>query len=1692
MAKADASGLKWVTLFDNMQEGSKPDGPLAKKGKKTTNLHLIENDDMGTIGAGDVNAKVSKGDDKRLSVERIYQKKTQLEHILLRPDTYIGSVESVTQSMWVMDEDGTRMVQRDISFVPGLYKIFDEIIVNAADNKVRDPEMNSIKIDIDPENNKIKIWNNGKGIPVVEHKTEKMYVPTMIFGHLLTSSNYDDSEQKVTGGRNGYGAKLCNIFSTKFIVETSSGDYRKAFKQTWTDNMTKTKDPTITESKEHDFTCVTFHPDLSKFGMTVLDRDIVALFTRRAYDVAASTRGVKVFLNGKKIPVKNFRDYMDLYLKDKTDEAGQPLKVVYEHVNPRWEVGVALSDSGFQQVSFVNSIATTKGGRHVDYVADQCVTKLLEVIKKKNKDGINIRPFQVKSHLWVFVNCLIENPTFDSQTKENMTKQAKSFGSKCQLSDKFILQVNKCGIVESVLSWMKFKAQAQLNQKCHASKHSKLKGIPKLDDANDAGTRNSERCTLILTEGDSAKSLAVAGLGVIGRDHYGVFPLRGKLLNVREATHKQIMDNAEINNIIKILGLHFKETYDTAEKLRTLRYGKLMIMTDQDQDGSHIKGLLINFVHHFWPNLLQHNFVEEFITPIVKVFKGKTELSFFSLPEFEEWKRTTDNWHTWKVKYYKGLGTSTSKEAKDYFQDMVRHRIPFRYGGLDDDASINLAFSKKKIEERKEWLTNYMEERKRRAEMGLPELYLYGKDTRQITYSEFINRELILFSNMDLVRSIPSLMDGLKPGQRKVIFTCIKRNLTQKELKVAQLAGSVAEQSAYHHGEVSLMSTIINLAQNFVGSNNLNLLQPLGQFGTRLHGGKDAASPRYIFTMLSPLARHVFNPKDDGLLRHLFDDNQRIEPEWYCPIIPMVLVNGADGIGTGWSTKIPNYDIREIIANLKRMLDGLDPLPMVPAFKNFRGSIQELGDNRYVMNGEVSILDDRTVEITELPIRCWTQNYKEEVLEPMLHGTEKTPSIISDYKEYHTDTTVKFVVKMAPEKLAQAEESGLHKVFKLQTSLSTASMVLFDHKGCIRHFHRVEEILREFFDVRLDYYHRRKHYLEGMLSAETLKLDNIARFILEKIEGTIVIENKPKREIIQMLVRRGYDSDPVKAWKETQNKEKDLAEGDDEDDNASTASGDSSGPDFNYILNLPLWSLTKERKDELLKQRDAKRCELVELQKKTPSDLWTDDLEQFLLLLDEVEQQEREEAAGEAVKPGKLGKVGKLKPKKALVDTQPSPIGRRIVPRIDSAMKVKAEKDAARKFKARVKKELKQEFDGAEGIDDDGPAKEEDGEPLSLAQRLNLNAAKPKPKQQRKPAGTGAGAGPGPGPGPGAGAGAGLGAGRARGRGRGTGSPGKAKKPGKKRKPWSDSDGSAGEISDISDSDMGDSFVAPARDRGPRRAAAGKAKYTFDDDVENEDHVSSGSDNDLQPLPPQADSSAEPPPVSSDVDSSPIKPMPKRKVDVLSDSDKDSSIASISDDDDDDDNMFKPMSKAPITKAVAKLAPKAALTQETTSKDLPPSHVAPSQAPASSKPVMTMDFTDSDDGFSLDTKTLPKEDDADDLFVPKPDSKLAAKKPTAPKPAAKRQKKDSGESKPRKPKAKRGKNSDSEGSSDFFPKKKKGPAKKKPKDSEGEDDFGGSGDMDFSAVPRRGATTGRAKAPVKYNFGDSDDDFDDF
>ena len=1241
-----------------------------------------------------------KKKEKKETIEEQYQKVTQYEHILKRPDSYIGSIEFQKERLWVYNSETEKLEFREVKYVPGLFKIFDEILVNAADNYQNDKSMKFIRVSIDRANNTIKVKNGGRGIPIEIHKKYHMYVPQLIFGNLLTSSNYNDDVKKVTGGRNGYGAKLTNIYSKTFIVETAYKESKKKYYQKFYNNMLKFDPPKIEDYDKEDFTCITFQPDLSRFGMTELDDDIVALFEKRVFDMAGITpKSVSVYLNNKKLKVKNFEDYIHMYLDASKEEDEMDPPIVYESPHERWEVGMSLSESQFQQVSFVNAISTTKGGKHVDYCVEKIIKVIMEKIAKKDKN-LNIKPQHIKQHLWIFVNCLIENPVFSSQTKETLTSKKEDFGSEFEFSDSFLKNVIKTNIVERCLRYAKTREEEKNLRKLNSGtkKSARLIGIEKLDDANWAGTKNSSKCTLILTEGDSAKSLAMAGIEVVGRDAFGCFPLRGKLLNVRECSTQKILKNQEIQYLMKILGIRVGETYTD---VKNLRYGSILIMTDQDVDGSHIKGLIINFIHTFWPSLIKLNgFMRQFITPILKASKGKEVKSFYTIPEYEKWvKSMKNNIKGWKIKYYKGLGTSSNKEAQEYFANIQRHRIDFEYRDEKDDESIDMAFNKKKAEERKNWLMNF--------DPNTPPLNL---DVTKITYNKFINRELILFSMYDNQRSIPSVCDGLKPSERKILYGCFKKNL-REEIKVAQLVGYISEHTAYKHGEQSLAGTIVAMAQNFVGSNNINLLMPNGQFGTRNKGGKDCASSRYIFTELNKVTRHLFNQNDSPLMDYIFEEGQKIEPKWYLPIIPMILVNGCEGIGTGWRSQLPCFNPHEIIKSLKSKLEGKGFTPLQPWYKGYQGEIIENKDNKghYIVTGQYHWDENnpKKVIITEIPIKKWTEDYKYFLQELMgieiisrnseentkkkgkNNGRKKSQDksnsededkqkkkkkeiVIEDLRENHTYNRVCFEVTLLDEyaKKFKQDEELFKKTFNLTSTINIKNMVLFSPEGKLKKYNSIEEILQTFYDLRLQYYHLRKDYMISLLKKEVATLSNKARFIKMVIEDELVIKKKKRAVLVNELYELKFDTQTMlnekkQKTKEELHKELELQNSvnnvdDDNSINVNEENNNSENEDeqknnkkndikpkvpikeYDYLLSMNLWSLTQEKIEELLKQKELKEKELATLEQTEVETLWDNDLDNLEEELTKYEAMEEEDRLlAQKLNKGKSGAIPK-------------------------------------------------------------------------------------------------------------------------------------------------------------------------------------------------------------------------------------------------------------------------------------------------------------------------------------------------------------------------------------------------------------------------------------------------------------------
>jgi DNA topoisomerase-2 len=1045
-----------------------------------------------------------------------YKRLSHRDHILELPDTYIGSVETHEESRWVFDSETKKMAYKKVNFNPGFYKLFDEIVVNARDALIRSQTekdklpVKHISVRIESEECQpftIVVENDGDGIPVVEHTEYKVWVPELIFGHLLTSGNYNKEEEKIVGGKNGYGAKLANIFSKSFTVESHDVKAGLKYVQTWAEHMSTCSKPSVTKHKASKGMCrITFTPDLTRF--TNLDiEDMMKVLHTRAIELAAlAGKEVKVSWNGEVIPTNTFEKFTHLFVKDEAS-------IAHEKCSDRWEIAAVLTRTLFEDedsnderhVSFVNGVNTKKGGKHVDTVTKHVLSDFCEIAKKKKVD---VKPSQLKDSVLFFVNATIVNPSFESQTKECLTTPANKFGSTFKCSPKFAETLVKMGLLDEAQAILEAR-MAKEAKKTDGAKKKTIRGIPKLEDALWAGTAKSAECTLILTEGDSAATSAISGLKVVGREAWGVFPLKGKMLNVKDISQIKFNQNEELTAIKKILGLEQGKKYTS---VKDLRYGRVMVMADQDLDGAHIKGLLMNLFHTEWPSLMKIGFICSLATPLLKATKRNEVLSFYSAPEFEIWKESEgeEGLKGWKFKYYKGLGTSTPAEAREWFEHL--HEIKYKWDDATDE-SVSLAFSKKRSDDRKKWLGTYDAKR-----MATP------APDGSLGFSRFIHDELIHFSNADNLRSLPHLMDGLKPSQRKILFGCLKRGLKQ-EIRVAQLAGYVSEHAAYHHGEASLNSTIVGMAQTFVGSNNINLLVPIGQFGSRLLGGKDSASPRYIHTHLEPIVEKIFKKEDQAILNHTEDDGLIVEPDTYLPVIPLLAINGCVGIGTGFSTDIPPHHPLSITKMLKDRLQGtvksLKGLTLQPWWFGFRGTIVATNEDTWITKGLYSFDDSkRSITITELPVGTWTKDYK-VFLDELASGDKSGlgddgKPILKSFDDLYDDDSVNFVLYFEPDYYEdiKADQNEFEKRFKLTTSWRLSNMTCFDDQMRIVKFSSIGDMVEAFFGPRLTAYEKRRQHEMARLEREALEADAKARFLKAILDGSLELRGASDEEIV--------------------------------------------------------------------------------------------------------------------------------------------------------------------------------------------------------------------------------------------------------------------------------------------------------------------------------------------------------------------------------------------------------------------------------------------------------------------------------------------------------------------------------------------------------------------------------------------------
>jgi DNA topoisomerase-2 len=1172
------------------------------KGKSNASKGKAEKDE-NDFTSGEI-VHESETDTLGMATASDYQRFTQKQHIYEVQDTYVGSDEKTPREEYLLDLEKMTAYRQVIDLPEAVDRVFLEILSNAGDNVERSYRsgINPGKIVVTMDNKRIKIRNGGRSIPIEKHPKENVYVPELIFGFLLTSSNYDKSRVRLGCGRNGYGAKLTNVFSTDFIIRVSDG--KTLYTQQWTNNMDNRSEPVLEKAKNREtFVEVEYELDFKRFKLTEYPKEAFNLFSRYVADMSLTCK-VQVEFNEVPMYYNKMADYVKLYF----DLPDTPPVYHIERTTDVKQLPViemCVIDMPFAGgcLSFANGIMTLDGGVHVDAAYKAISGSIIEHVNSKNQQAgkgaphakINIA--DIKPHIVLILSCRLPDVKFKGQTKTTLASPTPNIA----FDPRLVKTMMKWKMMDRLYATLDSK-QDHLLSKSDGRKRRNI-NIKKGKEAGEAGGPKSNQCILMVCEGDSATGYPETIIKTIknGPDFYGYFPLRGKVLNMRNAPKDQIANNAEYCEIKRRLGIREGVDYTPDEIFNQLRYGKVWILVDSDVDGTHIAGLLENMFDDRFRSLIRRQFLVIVKTPTLRLFRGKQSLKFYTIGEYEDWKKKNDI-KRWDHKYYKGLGTSTEEEIKEDCQDLKLVTIDY-----DENAQsmMDKAFNKFKSSERKKWIDEY------------DVSHLVATIPKIQTVSEFIQDEYINYIIATLVRAIPRFEDGLKDSQRKLLWSAfikwgkdplhpekgLKNKLT--EMKVAQFANFTGEQTDYHHGENSLTDTLRKMAANFVGMSNLNYFHPKGQFGNRHGGMKAAASGRYIFTYPEWWIPYIFRCEDFPLLERNIDTNGKpIEPVVFSPIICMTLVNGVNGIATGWSTFIPNHDPLDIVRWIQHKIQNLPTPKLIPWYRGFKGTIDIIdkspGHQRITrVNDEEpsSVLDDndndneddglgpdqqfifehttRTmvtkgsfsrkkngdIEITELPVGVWTNNYLSHIRDNIENGALKSvrelPGTMSDV---HL--------------LLQGVRSLTDEKLKLTNYFGMSNMVLINKKNKPVRYPSAEAIMEEYYVERLDLYNKRRQYIIKDIDQEMTQLGQKKLFIQLVVDEKIIVMKRKKEAIYEDMDKHKLPHD--------------------------------------LLSRTNLAHLTPEDITELDKEIAECRKRLSYYKKATAEELWTTDLQEFI------------------------------------------------------------------------------------------------------------------------------------------------------------------------------------------------------------------------------------------------------------------------------------------------------------------------------------------------------------------------------------------------------------------------------------------------------------------------------------------------
>lgn len=1119
-----------------------------------------------------------------LTHKEVYEEKTLHQHVLDKTEMYVGNVFVEESEDFVLvrtvDENKPKfqIERRLASTSQALTRIFVEVVSNAIDNVERSKNANvpctEIRVTINPETGETSVWNDGYVIPIEKHSPSGVYNHSLLFGRMLTSSNYNKDTRQRVSGTYGIGVTACNILSTSFEVMGYDPENKKRLTQLWTRNMWDTDGPIVKESKavkpQKGFTKVTWTPDFARFGLTGYTDDIIGVYMRFLLDAAMLTK-VKVTYNGERLPASSLSDYSKFF------DAPSDERIVLS-TNPDMEVVVTTASGDPSSVSFVNGVLTRDGGKHVDAWSKAVLDPIMAKLNKK--DGPKISVAEAKQHFRFFVNARIDEPVFAGQDKHKLLRPKVD----AKVDTKHITAISKWSVVDELKDLVTLKDKAAMKK---SEKKKKTIQVDGLTDANKAGSKESSDCTLILCEGESAASYAIAGAryglnGKQGLDYIGVLPLRGKLLNCHGKTLTAAVKNKVVCNIADTLGLEGNRDYTKVEDRARLRYGHVTLLCDADDDGLHIEGLILNFLQSACSSLLerQNRYVAAMRTPITRISQPKQkDIMFYDHRTYHKYVKTLSEKERKKitVSFYKGLGSQETENIQETFGT----KLVEYYATEECESVIDQFFGKSSSDARKLALSNYSPD-------NTPSM----DDTDAVsetTICHFLQYNMIQFVLAACERAIPSVMDGLKPSQRKIVFGVFEKPLlhSSNKMRVSQVAGFVGSVAAYHHGDTSLEDTIKRMVNYYPGSNNIPLLDRIGQFGTRLEGGKDCAASRYVFTRASELFEYVFSKKDNDshILNYLIEDGDSIEPEYYAPVIPLILANGCVGVGSGWSTDIPSYNPLELVEAVRTWLENDGEIliqdddmthsllpELLPWFAGFKGTVAKHGSG-YMTTGVVTKMEKKdTFYVSELPIGTWTNPYRDNCVNWL------NSKMIKDVR-YDFDTTrVGFEIVQNPDGFACTVKN-----LKLTSTIKGSNMVAWDTTGKLRKYNSVDEIIVEFCRERYRLYTKRKELIVSTLERELRSLGNKERFISEVVDNKLKLLRQEEEKLVQELSNRGYDREQ--------------------------SNDDSHG--YDYLLRIQAKSFTANKIKELQNDIASKQQKLDNVISTTEKEMWMEELSAF-------------------------------------------------------------------------------------------------------------------------------------------------------------------------------------------------------------------------------------------------------------------------------------------------------------------------------------------------------------------------------------------------------------------------------------------------------------------------------------------------